>query len=183
MLHPVGAHPASQEPQFFPGHRRRLLSFVLVSLFAFSFELMIMKFLPVLEDLVGKVWADIVDAACVGLVITPLAGMILLLRERSEPAPTHAVPVRSLRPWMHGLGAGLTLMAFAALCLWAQNRSSDQIIKQNLDDEMLTLARLAASQLDVDEHANLTRPEQQRSPEYQRLVAPLRQLVQNAPQI
>ncbi|WP_197446822.1 putative bifunctional diguanylate cyclase/phosphodiesterase [Tautonia plasticadhaerens] len=84
----------------------------------------------------------------------------------------HRVP-----PALQGTVAGLLLLVGSLACAWTCYSTAYRAFRHTVDEDLLTVARLAALRIDPDAHARLTRAGQQNGPEYLRVVAPLREMV------
>ncbi|WP_158633635.1 putative bifunctional diguanylate cyclase/phosphodiesterase [Tautonia sociabilis] len=79
-------------------------------------------------------------------------------------------------PIVQGVIAG-GLLLVASLCgSWTCYTTAYRAFRVTVDEDLLTIARIASLRIDPEEHARLTRPEQQNGPEYLRVVAPLREI-------
>ena len=90
----------------------------------------------------------------------------------------HRIP-----PALQGLAAGVMLLLGMLACAWTCYTTSYHAFRQTLDEDLLTVARLAALRIDPEEHARLTRADQLNGPEYLKLVSPLREMVGAAGQV
>ncbi|MFO0832446.1 MAG: EAL domain-containing protein [Phycisphaerales bacterium] len=128
-------------------------------------------------------------AACLQSVVACLAALPALLllgagahrwhhQGRAE-SPTSS----TLRPWQHGAGAALTVTALGAVALLAAWFLGGRALKSALDEELATVAQLAAQRIDPQAHAAITDASQQDSAQYQAVVAPLREMRTKTAQI
>ena len=140
-------------------------------------EFSIMAILPALEGFMSPLMLSLLDAALVGLVIVPTAGVVAIVQCQRGVAKPSSRRGSGLASWTHGLIAGMTVLYVIVLCTWLSYAISIRIQRETLDEELLVLARLAAAQIDPAAHAALTDPAQQNGEAYQVVVAPLREML------
>jgi len=77
------------------------------------------------------------------------------------------------RPLLHGLLAGVAILAISSLGLFYLWHSAREAQLDAVRTELVQLARVAATQVDGDLHRTITSPRQAGSPEHLALLAPL----------
>lgn len=87
------------------------------------------------------------------------------------------------RAWLEAGAVGLLTAVIAAAALTGLWRHSRQSLNDSYRSQLAALAQAAALQVDVERHSLLRRAEQTDSPDYQRAVAPLRQMREGVPGI
>ncbi len=83
---------------------------------------------------------------------------------------------RDIPAWVKGVVAGLVIVALGAVSLSAAWIMGGRAFRSALDEELTTIAAIAAKRIDAAAHARLTEPDQMNGPEYALVVAPLREL-------
>ncbi len=188
---------SSASPPSRPG---RLLSaggigatLLLAGVVAFALELLIMFALPAFQGVIDGRAADLLDAAMVGTVIAPIVVAIVALRHRPRIASQvhrrqsdfyrpDTLPDRT-PPWIHGVAAAVSFLTITALCLISADRVGRHVLRESIDEELRSIARLAAQRLDAAKLQELTRPSQQNGSDYLAAVAPLREMLHELPQV
>ena len=84
---------------------------------------------------------------------------------------------------VQGVASALVVLAAAVASQWLLMLAARQTLRSTLDQQLLSIAQVAASQLDADAHALLVRPDQLNGPEYRQVVRPLRQLLRYVPHL
>lgn len=168
----------------------------LVALIVFAAELVLLRLLPTLigwPNEGAEPWGDsLFDAALVALIAGPCGAAVVLWRHPRLGAPNGGIGgERSdqgevggrFKPWMHGVGAAALVIALGAAALSASWVLGGRALKASLDEELSTIAVLAAQRVDADAHAGLTDASQHGGALYERVVAPLREMREKTPSI
>ena len=79
-------------------------------------------------------------------------------------------------PAMQGVVAGTFLLSASLFTAWICYSTAYHAFRQAMDEDLLTIARIAALRLDPETHARLTHPEDQHSQDYLSIVTPLREM-------
>ncbi len=87
------------------------------------------------------------------------------------------------RPATAACAAGLVFFLGSLICMSALRFTAQAVLKRTVDQDLETVARLAAKRLDRAAHANLTRREQLNGPDYLEVVKPFREMLAAAPDI
>jgi PAS domain S-box-containing protein len=66
-------------------------------------------------------------------------------------------------------------------CVWVAQNVGRTVVKETLDEDLQSFARLAAQSVDAHTHRTLTLAEQQNGPEFERIVSPLRHILKATP--
>src|SRR5262249_46833149 len=77
------------------------------------------------------------------------------------------------RPFLHGLLAGVAILAISSLGLLYMWHSAREAQLHSVRTELLQLARVAATEVDGDLHERITSPEQEGSPDHLTVLSPL----------
>ena len=85
-------------------------------------------------------------------------------------------------PWAHGWGAAITLMLVISACVGLAQQVASSVVKETLDEQLAASARVVAEQMNITLHAQLTDPAQQNGELYNKVVAPLRQMLAATPE-
>jgi PAS domain S-box-containing protein len=85
-------------------------------------------------------------------------------------------------PLLHGLCACVGLLMIIGVCIILSLVEGKRVVKETLDEELRSVAKIAASRIDPLAHAALTDPSQLNTPQYNEVVAPLRELLKELPQ-
>ncbi len=84
-------------------------------------------------------------------------------------------------PWAQGLIASFAMLMVIGACVRVAHDIGHSVMKETMDEDLRTVALLAAQRVDADAHRALTDPSQQNGPAYNRVVAPLRDLLKTTP--
>ena len=105
-------------------------------------------------------------------------------RGDSGAAASEALPAAAkagFAPWMHGVLAGTAVFLLVVGCLLSEVRVGHQVLGAALDEDLKSVAQMAAARIDAAAHAALTDPAQQNQEAYKAVVAPLRQMLSATP--
>ncbi len=102
--------------------------------------------------------------------------------------PSNARTEQSLKrlirqPITQAVAVAVSFFLCALACEWGLFVTAHTVLRATVDDELHTIARVAAQRLDVTRHTTLTRKEQQNDPDYLAVVAPLREMLKVLPDI
>ena len=87
------------------------------------------------------------------------------------------------RPITQAVAVAVSFFLCALACEWVLFVTAHTVLRSAVNDELSTIARLAAQRLDPARHATLTRQEQQNDADYLAVVAPLREMLKVLPDI
>ena len=87
------------------------------------------------------------------------------------------------RPIFQASAVAVSFFLCAVACEWGLFVTARKVLRSTVNDELSTIARLAAQRVDVARHATLTRMEQQNDADYLAVVAPLREMLKVLPDI
>jgi hypothetical protein len=137
------------------------VTLVLAAAVGFALELLIMVALPAFHGLIGTPATNLRDAAMVGALIAPGIVAITALRLRRSPAKEN-VPVRraatptTRRDPSSARHRGSTaspprspFLLVTVVCLVIADRVGRHVLQESFDEELLSIARIAAGRLDV----------------------------------
>lgn len=145
-------------------------------------ELLLMRSIPRVQALVPAWLLDHVDAAGMALIVTPLAAWALY-RIRPPHQADNADRHESSSPRLQGIGSTLLVFACITGCVWLAQAVAKHVVKETLEEELTTVARLAAVQMDARAHSALTDSAQQNGTDYARVVAPLKAMLRVTPSL
>jgi PAS domain S-box-containing protein len=84
-------------------------------------------------------------------------------------------------PWVQGAIAAFAMLLVIAGCVYVALNVGRKVVKETLDEDLQSVARLAAQSIDADVHRRLSDPAQQNDPLYMQVVSPLRDILNAAP--
>ncbi|MCA9107875.1 MAG: response regulator [Planctomycetales bacterium] len=84
---------------------------------------------------------------------------------------------RLFSPWIAGTAVGGMLFVTAALCIWIAWSAGYYAFKGEFRENLVSLAQVAASEVDAELHKQITSPEQQESPEFHKVAYPLKRML------
>lgn len=87
------------------------------------------------------------------------------------------------KPSAQGIFAGLVVFFAAGACQYALFETARRTMREAVDQDLLTVAQLAAQSLDAQEHAELRDPSQMNDADYARVVEPLRKTLHSLPRL
>ncbi len=87
------------------------------------------------------------------------------------------------RPSLQASAVSLCFLLCAFLSEWNSFQTASRVLRQTVDEQLSSVALLAAHRLDAQLHSTLTQTNQQNGPEYVTVVAPLREMLKACPDI
>ena len=169
------------------GRWRAPTAIALAFVVLYAVEFAVMRIMLAVEPVVGTYWTAHIDAVVVALVAAPLVGGLMWRSASRSRASASSPGARSIRsasaPWLQAAAAALVIFAAIGSCVWLAKDVARSSVKETLDEELMTVARIAAQQVDPIEHARLRDPSQQNDRDYLRVVEPLRTLLKSAPAV
>ena len=85
-------------------------------------------------------------------------------------------------PSGQGVLAALSLLSVIIACVWLANTVAQQVVKETLDEQLSSVAKLAAQRIDPAAHARLVDVSQQNGEAYGLVVAPLKTMLVATPE-
>jgi PAS domain S-box-containing protein len=95
----------------------------------------------------------------------------------TQPKGTPGIPV--FPGWLSGLIAAAALFVLAGISIYFIGMGAERVLRERVQREMLAIASMAASTVDVEAHARLQDASQQNSPDFLRVVTPLRKMLKS----
>jgi len=87
------------------------------------------------------------------------------------------------RPAVLAAATAIAFLLGAFACEWALYLTAKRVLRDTINEEMLSTGRLAAGRLDVARHATLVREDQLNDPDYTAVVEPFREMLRALPHI